>query len=672
MSHSSGKSIAVIEASLPVIEPPLWAILERQLIDLMDEAVEPLMRRYVYEDGSIMWPTTEAHVGIDALDDAYESFHNWPLYYILGGADRFRDLSLQEFDAITRQFSRYDCGHGHPMVVKEYEQGYDWFHQGEGYLFFYLLGLADPVNRKNMERARRFAGFYLNEDAEALNYDPVRRIVKSPHVGSKGPAYRNFDQAPIIPWSYADWKRYYGLPFQDVPGCDSLEAIKDPDNALRMGQAMRERMSRGDVATNLAITSLVTHAYLYTGEDKYRQWVGDYVDGWLERLRQNQGILPDNVGLSGQIGEYTGGKWYGGYYGWTWPHGWGSLGAAVISAAENATLLFADPGYLDLARSQIDLLMSKGIVRDGTLHVPYKYGAPGWYRYELYLEDVLREECPEAELDRPILWRDGWFEFMPMRSRYAAHLWYLSMSAEDKERLITLRNRRTQEWQQVLGVRTKDQGGHEHAWLAFLDGEFPTYPEAILKHNLAQVCHRLDFMRQDKQDPKTYSDAYLQVRNPITAEGLVQLTLGAPLPIYNGGLLMARLRYFDLQRKRPGLPRDVAALVDRIEDQRAVLHLVNLSASQYRDVLVQAGAFGEHQFTAVTYRARRAGGPESPYLAGPTVVPSEEKRLVVDDRWLQVHMRPASCVTLELGMKRFAHQPSYALPPQWGTDISRR
>ena len=90
--------------------------------------------------------------------------------------------------------------------------------------------------------------------------------------------------------------------------------------------------------------------------------------------------------------------------------------------------------------------------------------------------------------------------------------------------------------------------------------------------------------------------------------------------------------------------------------------LVNLSASQYRDVLLQAGAFGEHQFTEVKYRVRQAGGPERSHLAGRTAVPAEEKRVVVDGRWLQAHMRPASQITLDLGMKRFVHRPSYALP----------
>ena len=53
--------------------------------------------------------------------------------------------------------------------------GYDQFHQGESYIYFYFLCLADPTNPKLIERARRFAGFYLNEDPEAPNYDPEHR-----------------------------------------------------------------------------------------------------------------------------------------------------------------------------------------------------------------------------------------------------------------------------------------------------------------------------------------------------------------------------------------------------------------------------------------------------------------------------------------------------------------
>ena len=70
----------------------------------------------------------------------------------------------------------------------------------------------------------------------------------------------------------------------------------------------------------------------------------------------------------------------------------------------------------------------------------------------------------------------------------------------------------------------------------------------------AQVRQRLAFMRDDRQDPSTYGDWYLQVRNPVFHEGLVQLTMGGPLFTYNGGLLQVALRYFDAERRRPGLP----------------------------------------------------------------------------------------------------------------------
>ena len=166
-----------IEANIPFIEPPQWAILERSLIDLMNGSVDPVMERYVRPDGSVLWPTSEDFSSIDGLDNTYESFHNWPLFYLLGGGDHILEYSHRTWEGITRQFARYDTGHGHPMVVKEYEQGYDWMHQGEGYLFFYLLCMADPTNEKKLERAERYAGFYLNEDPEALNYDTKKRLI---------------------------------------------------------------------------------------------------------------------------------------------------------------------------------------------------------------------------------------------------------------------------------------------------------------------------------------------------------------------------------------------------------------------------------------------------------------------------------------------------------------
>jgi hypothetical protein len=127
---------------------------------------------------------------------------------------------------------------------------------------------------------------------------------------------------------------------------------------------------------------------------------------------------------------------------------------------------------------------------------------------------------------------------------------------------------------------------------------------------------------------------------------LLQLTLGAPQVVYNGGLLMARVRYFDGGRKRPGLPEDVAALVEKLEAERTVLQLVNLSLVEAREVIVQAGAFAEHQFTKIKYRTRLDGQVE-------------EVEVEVNDKCFHVHLMPGSGVTLDIGMNRFVNDPTY-------------
>jgi len=618
----------------PLAAPPRWATLQRRLLAAMDRAYEPVLARYVREDGSLLWPVDPNHQDIDALDDAYESFHNWPLLYLLGGNSEYMNLSLREYDAITEQFSRYDSGHGHPMAVKEYEQGYDWFHQGEGYLFFYHLNLAAPKAPKNKERSIRYAGFYLNEDLDAPNYDERLKLIRCAYSGSMGPAHRNFTGEP---WVYEEWKSFYGLPFSDVPGIAGIEDIRDPANAAAMGAVMRERMAFGDVIVNLAATTMVANAFLHTGDEKYRTWVKEYVGAWIERAKNNGGIVPDNVGLSGRVGETMDDKWYGGYYGWTWPHGWLSVGEALLIASENAALLTGDLSYLEFARSHIERLAELGIMDKGTLRVPYKRGDAGIkHRYKLWIPGVLQSE------DGEIVSKDGWFEFQPMDAKFPLHLWHLSQDPRDLELAKRLKNNDTREWEQVVAKPAKDQGGHDAPWAAYLNGEFPDYPERILEYNLGQVEQRLKFIEDDEQDPSTYTDSYLQARNPITVEGLMQLAMGAPLPAYNGGLVMASVSYWDVRRNRPGLPEDVAALVERIEPGRITLTLANIGPDgEDRELILTAGAYGEHRFVRAVCDGRTTEIGESRFA---------------------VTLPSATQIRLELEVDRFACSPSYGEP----------
>ena len=59
--------------------------------------------------------------------------------------------------------------------------------------------------------------------------------------------------------------------------------------------------------------------------------------------------------------------------------------------------------------------------------------------------------------------------------------------------------------------------------------------------------------------------------NPAATESMVQLMWGALLPGREGGLINARVSYFDPDRRRTGVPEDVAALVSDMSDTRTTL-----------------------------------------------------------------------------------------------------
>jgi hypothetical protein len=117
--------------------------------------------------------------------------------------------------------------------------------------------------------------------------------------------------------------------------------------------------------------------------------------------------------------------------------------------------------------------------------------------------------------------------------------------------------------------------------------------------------------------------------------------LGAPNHIYHGGLLHCRVFYFDPERKRPGLPLGVAALVDKVAPNEVSLHLINLDPNRPRSVIVQAGAFGEHEFTSVRH---------------------EKQTIRICRKFFQVRLRPGAGARMAVGVKRFANQPSYCFP----------
>jgi hypothetical protein len=595
--------ISTIVHATTALPPPAWALAQRQLIAAMNEAAPLFQQRYTRADGSFVWRQTWP--GMDGSDDGYEAFQNWSLLYALGGDADLHRQALFLWEAVTRQFTAYG------QVWREFDAFYDWMHHGESSTGFYSIGLADPRDLLARARSQRFAHMYMGLDAEAANYDAERRMMRSPINGSKGPRFVN---------EWDDWSTHrailanYPAPFDDIPGVSGPVADWNDDRVY--GEILRllnERQMRGDVPLNLTATSLVTHSYLWTGEERYRQWVLDYLEAWADRITANDGLCPDNIGPSGAIGELMGGKWWGGYYGWRWPHGCMTVIQPLLIAAMNAVLLTGDMGYLDIPRGQIDRLIALGRVEDGVLLVPHRHGDSGWQSF--------RALAPE----------------------YPIQLWAMSQAQADAARLDLFPERDTH-WRAVKAGRGKGDDVHIAPWQRFIAGANPDYPQQILAAQWAEVVRRMDLIRSDDGDPESWDVHHWQDRNPVHTEALVQLNCGGPQIIYHGGLLHIRLRYHDAVARRPGLPPDVAALVSDLGPEHVTVTLHNISPLAERRLLIQGGAFGEHALTSAQDVA-----------SGTFTEPQEG--------YLRVILPPGRSVTLRITMRRYARQPSYQGPP---------
>ena len=51
----------------------------------------------------------------------------------------------------------------------------------------------------------------------------------------------------------------------------------------------------GDHPLNLLSTTLALNAYMLEHEPKYKRWLLEYVDAWVERMKANGGIIPSVV-----------------------------------------------------------------------------------------------------------------------------------------------------------------------------------------------------------------------------------------------------------------------------------------------------------------------------------------------------------------------------------------
>jgi hypothetical protein len=185
----------------------------------------------------------------------------------------------------------------------------------------------------------------------------------------------------------------------------------------------------------------------------------------------------------------------------------------------------------------------------------------------------------------------------------------------------------------------------QNPWLDFLQGKNENYPADTLRNALSSIRTKMEHVRNDTTGTDTrLSDDPIPYNPATTVNTLIQQQLGGLAPRH-GELLHARVRYFDPKNQRPGLPQDVAALVESLTADSVTLSLVNINQTENRDVIIQAGAYAEHQFTSVV---------------------SDGQSKSLDTSWLVARLAPGCGTKLTLKTDRYVNQPTFLFP--WDRD----
>lgn len=528
--------------------PPEWALLERELLRANTEACREFFARYFDERGYLL--CVERWGGDDGPDDAIENVADWPILHALGAPDCILHMYRKAWEGHLRQYTGAKTVEvpfaRDGMYYKEFPVMFDWMHNGEGLRVFNLQGLSDPLDVRFGHRVRRYAGFYMNEDPRAPNYDSAHRIIRSMFNGSRGPLLR---KATALDWTGdpIEVEGRFRLGHGERNYEEMLAHFKDYNDIV------------GDHPQNLGATTLALNAYMLTGKEKYRKWILEYVDAWYERTVANGGIIPTNIGLDGTIGGSAGGKWYGSVYGWGFSVVVPRTGEVAhrnrvergLIGFGNAYLLTGDRRYIDVWTRMIDRINAQKKVIDGKTQYPRMYGDDGWYAYT------------------PSKFSEG-----------ALECYFWSCDPRDRERLP------------------------RRGWIGYLEGRDPDYPVRALRADFATIRRKVEGMRRDTTTPDTRLSDDPMKFNPATVGTLRQLMMCGLDPGRGGAVLHCRLRYFDPIRRRAGIPGDVAALIDGMTADRVSVTLVNVSQTESRTVVVQTGAYGEHHSTGVDVGGR--------------------------------------------------------------------
>ena len=576
------------------MSPPRWALLERQLLDAQAEACREFYDRYFDERGYLL--CVPRWGGDDGPDDAAENQLNWTVLHALGADDDILDLFRRGFEGHLRQYTEAKTVEvpfaRDGMYYKEFPVSLDWFHHGEGFSAFFHYGLSDPYDRRYLQRARRYTGFYMDEDPQAPNYDPRHRLIRSLMNGSRGPMLR---KATALDWAGdpIEVEGRFGLLHNERSYAEMLAHFEEYTDVA------------GDHPNNLGATQLALTAFALGDGERYRDWLLEYVDAWVERTDENDGIIPSNIRSR-------------------------------------------RPYRRRVRRQVVGRLLRLGIHR----HRPADRGA-GAPLLRLHPRLLRVRQCPaddgEAVVRRSLERGHRPRQRQRRRDRRPHHV-----PAHARRRGLVrppadpFRRRRPADLVLVPGTpRTPNASATTTGWRSCAEEAVP-FREKALESDLELLRRRVAEMRADTTTPDTRLSDDMNGLNPAVTENLTRLMLGGLPTGRDGHSLHCRLRYFDAGRRRAGVPRDVGALVERMDAENVDVSLVNLSPVHERTVVVQGGAYAEHRCELVS-----SGGEDFELQGG-----SDSQRRSA----FAVRLPPGCGGLLRIRQRRYAHPPTFAFP----------
>ena len=404
----------------------------------------------------------------------------------------------------------------------------------------------------------------MGEDPQAPNYDPQHRIIRSFFNGTRGPLLR---QATALDWA--------GDPIE-------VEGRFRPGHGEQTYEEMLEHFRDytdvvGDHPMNLGATTLAFTAYALTGEAKYRDWVLEYVDAWVERTdARTTACSPPASGRTARSEPVRLVR--------------RRLRLGLQRAARSPGT-GASRTAMRLRPRRLRLRQRPAAHRRAALRRPLAADArPGQRQPQ---ETRTAGRCTRTCTVASTAW-SGCSRAAPSttcrrKGRRGGTSTGRSRSPPGRPSCTTGRSTA----RCSTSCRRRRPGCA--TWTART-----VVPRSAPCRRTSKPCRRkVARMRADARAPDTTLSDDPNPVNPATTDALVRLMLGG-LPVgRNGYPLHCRLRYFDPARRRAGLPEQVGALVERMTEDEVTVQLVNLDPLSERTVIVQGGAYAEHQLTTV-------------------------------------------------------------------------